>query len=151
MGTRCLTHIHDEGIDSPVLTVIYRQHDGYPEGHGKELADLLEPLHLVNGISSRHGGEANGTGCLAATIIAHFKEGVGSFYVYRPDVGDCGEDYVYRVYKGEQFEMPIEGRSHTKEAWRICVRVLSSGGEQLFDGPASDLKAWIIQRKPEND
>lgn len=38
MGTRSITTIIDHQWDKPVrLVTMYRQYDGYPSGHGKEL------------------------------------------------------------------------------------------------------------------
>ena len=37
-------------------------------------------------------------GCLAAQIIAHFKNGIGGFYLYPAKTRDCGEEYIYTVY-----------------------------------------------------
>ena len=42
MGTRCLTYVY-EG-NSP-LVCLYRQFDGYPSGHGTELANFLKDMH----------------------------------------------------------------------------------------------------------
>jgi len=39
-------------------------------------------------------------GCLAAQMIAHFKVGVGGFYLEPVELGqDCGQDYEYHVYR----------------------------------------------------
>lgn len=74
MGTRCLTHFRDRDT---ILCTLYRQMDGYPDGHGQELADFLNGFKVVNGINSRDEEEypklANGLGCLAAQVISHFK------------------------------------------------------------------------------
>lgn len=74
MGTRCLTHFRDK---SKIFCTLYRQMDGYPDGHGQELADFLSGFKVVNGINSRDEEEcpklANGLGCLAAQVISHFK------------------------------------------------------------------------------
>lgn len=99
MGTRSLTHIKDEsGI---TLLTFYRQMDGYPTGHGQELADFINRFTLVNGMGLNETPKkiANGMGCLAAQILAYFKDqhGVGGIYVQRPDAEDCGEEYTYIV------------------------------------------------------
>ena len=96
MGTRCLTYVY-EG-NSP-LVCLYRQFDGYPSGHGAELADFLKGIQLGNGIAGKPemGTFANGMGCLAAQLIAHFKKSVGGFYIHLvTDSG--GVDYEYHVY-----------------------------------------------------
>ena len=79
MGTRCLTFVYDG--DKAVINM-YRQFDGYPSGHGQELAEFLMPFKVINGIGSGQdvpGKFANGMGCLAAQMIAHFKNSVGGF------------------------------------------------------------------------
>lgn len=50
MGTRSLTFVYDEDDKTPIVNM-YRQFDGYPSGHGADLADFLLPLRLVNGFS----------------------------------------------------------------------------------------------------
>ena len=62
MGTRCLTYVY-EG-NSP-LVCLYRQFDGYPSGHGAELANFLKGIKLGNGIADnpKMGKFANGMGC----------------------------------------------------------------------------------------
>lgn len=57
---------------------MYRQYDGYPSGHGQELADYLKTFRITNGISGDPINTANGMACLAAQIVAHFKGG-GAF------------------------------------------------------------------------
>lgn len=94
MGTRSVTIVHDENQE---VCRIYRQMDGYPEGHGLDLAKLCD-VTIVNGL----GGEdkvANGMGCLAAQIVAGLKEGPGGIYL-EPTGGDIGDwvEYVYVVH-----------------------------------------------------
>lgn len=97
MGTRCLTVFKNE--EGTEIAVLYRQMDGYPEGHGQELADFLADKALVNGI----GGDTtkatafNGMPCLAASVVAHFKDDIGSFYLYPAGTRDIGEEYIYTV------------------------------------------------------
>lgn len=97
MGTRCLTKVYEHPDDEVEILCLYRQFDGYPDGHGKELAKLLSGMTVVNGIGNQAPPIANGMGCLAAQIVAHFKDGPGNFYVYRPGSKDVGEGYVYHV------------------------------------------------------
>lgn len=95
MGTRSLTTIMEE---DKKLTTIYRQFDGYPDGHGLELAEFLDNGRIVNGIPV--GGTErlfNGMGCLAAQLIAQLKDGVGNIYVYPADASDCWEEYHYYI------------------------------------------------------
>lgn len=96
MGTRSLTHIKDE--DNKTLVTVYRQYDGYPKGHGLDLANFLVDITIVNGISlGENRKTANGMGCLAAQLIAELKKGAGGVYINTPDAKDCWEEYTYKV------------------------------------------------------
>jgi len=98
MGTRSLTIFHDGDARQygKEIAVLYRQYDGCPDGHGKELADFLEDKPIVNGIST-NPNVFNGMGCLAAAVVAHFKDGAGGFYLYPAGTRDCGEEYTYHI------------------------------------------------------
>ena len=99
MGTRCLTYVYE---GKTPLMCLYRQFDGYPSGHGVELADFLNKIEVGNGILGKPemGEFANGMGCLAAQLIAHFKKSVGGFYIHsiKDADDDGGVDYEYHVY-----------------------------------------------------
>jgi len=99
MGTRCLTFVYEKygQIQKPVCNM-YRQFDGYPTGHGAELAEFLNDGELVNGLGvERDQLQFNGMGCLAAQMISYFKKEFGGFYIHPTDVTDCGQDYEYHV------------------------------------------------------
>jgi len=96
MGTRSLTFVYDG--DTPVVNM-YRQFDGYPSGHGAELADFLDGMVVVNGYGEVKPKIANGMGCLAAQMIANFKQTVGGFYIHPVTSTDCWQDYEYHVYE----------------------------------------------------
>jgi len=119
MGTRSNTIIIDE--DKPLINM-YRQMDGYPSGHGAELAQFLAPIKMVNGLGGDPGPVANGGGCLAAQMIAHFKDGPGHIYV--GDIDDESNDYTYRV-RVYTFD-PSAG---------IQIEVLSYGDKVFEGGP----------------
>jgi hypothetical protein len=130
MGTRSLTHIRDNG--RPLVT-IYRQYDGYPSEHGKDVAEFLKPITLRNGYSGddKAGTHANGMGCLAAQLIGHLKgDQIGNVYVYEAGATDCGEEYVYDVHADQ-------GTLHLK-----CTKIGwgDTPDRVLFDGPVS---AWV--------
>jgi hypothetical protein len=99
MGTRSLTFVYDG--EKPMINM-YRQFDGYPSGHGSELAEFLTPMQVINGIGSEQnkvGRFANGMGCLAAQMIAYFKNSVGGFYIHPVTDTDCWQDYEYHVFE----------------------------------------------------
>ena len=97
MGTRSLTFVYNEH-NEPILN-LYRQYDGYIAGHGAEIAEFLAGKKLVNGFGKESTDIANGMGCLAASLVAHFKETVGGFYIHSVTSTDCGQDYEYHVYE----------------------------------------------------
>lgn len=110
MSTRCLTVVHDVDQNKEVC-VLYRHCDGYPTGHGAELKKFLDGFDITNGIRDRSAKTANGPGCLAAQMVAHFKDGVGQFYLYAAGTRDVWEDYVYvvRVKADTPIEIEVIG------------------------------------------
>ena len=72
MGTRSLTFVYDEQGNK--IINLYRQYDGYPTGHGQELAEFLNNQKMYNG-----------AGDLAALLVAHFKKEPMNFYLYRSE------------------------------------------------------------------
>jgi hypothetical protein len=78
MSTNALTLITENG--SPVMT-LYRHWDGSPGVHGSELAEFLNGFNITTGRVDEPGKWANGAGCLAAQLVAHFKKGCGDFYL----------------------------------------------------------------------
>ena len=100
MGTRSLTYVYD--VDSSPIVCMYRQFDGYMSGHGSELNDFLSSFDaIVNGISVTEKRKvANGMGCLAAQLVAHFKVGAGAFYLHPTELNqDCGQEYEYHIFE----------------------------------------------------
>lgn len=132
MGTRCLTIVYNE--QGQPLVNLYRPYDGYPSGHGVELAEFLQDFNMISGPAAKtEQRTANGMGCLAAQVVAHFKESVGGFYIYSVEDTDCGQDYEYHIYA---------------EAGNLCVRVkdrgcnmfgltMSDKDECIFNGPVA--------------
>lgn len=126
MSTRSITVVKSHGKD--VLTM-YRQSDGYPSGHGQDLADFLTGFKVVNGLGGDNPSKlANGAGCLAAQIVARFKEGAGGIYLV---AAGQREEYVYTI---------------TVEVGQpIGLRVEDEGGTVLFDGKAGVFDATAIE------
>ena len=111
MGTRALTVINaSEGE----IMVLYRQFDGYPDGHGLELADFLSGMRLVKGFSGDEKGKwANGMDCLAAQLVANFKTQPGGIYLYPAGTRDTGEDYIYTLDLVDETDL----RLTVEECW----------------------------------
>lgn len=91
MGTRSTTYVLDE--DSHVLVCIYEQYDGYPNGVGRDIADILTaqrsdiPDDFKSSGVTVDGKEIpvmanNGMDCLAASLVRFRKEKPLSVYLY---------------------------------------------------------------------
>lgn len=151
MGTRSLTKVFetykDEKKNKQVkvqLVNMYRQYDGYPSGHGTELADFLNGGKVVNGIGAGEKETVfNGAGCLAAQMIAHFKDGAGRIYIEPITAKDCGQEYEYEVIV--DFD--------TKEVTMKCIEVgyIDSKGDYkrgkrvLFEGKPANFEQFVAK------
>lgn len=139
MGTRSLTIMQDE--HGKEIVVLYRQFDGYPEGHGADLKEFLSDMAIVNGISSRTPEKAaNGMGCLAAQIVVHFKAGIGNFYLHPAGTRDAGEEYIYTVYplQEEADEADFSGKPWATVG--LKVKDTYKDGHILYDGPVESFE-----------
>ena len=96
MSTRCLTRVFNGEAE---VACLYRHHDGYPEGHGKELTDFVFTLRLVNGYSSSatvpKALMANGAERMASKIVCFFER--NEMAIYPVGAKDVWEDYEYHV------------------------------------------------------
>lgn len=125
MGTRSLTVIHD---GEKIVTVMYRQFDGYPSGHGAELKSFAENMIIVNGIGVKTPPKAaNGMGCLAAQLVAHFKKEIGNIYLHSSHIADLGQDYMYFLY-------PTPANVDIFSNRRLNLCVVGYNNTCLYDG-----------------
>ena len=139
MGTRSLTRViprqkglpYDEGHKhvEKSLVNMYRQYDGYPQGHGLDLAEFLSEFTMVNGLvaDSYKGKVANGSGCLAAQLVQHFKDGPGNIYLEALNDGDHWEEYIYTLF-------PKEGEPTFISIYDVYAK------ECIFVGTSADLQ-----------
>ena len=141
MGTRSLTFVYDE---QDVIINMYRQYDGYPSGHGLELAEFLSQFTMVNGISTSETRKvANGMGCLAAQLVANFKDGAGQFYLYPPSATDCGQDYEYHIYKDAQgLRVRI-----TDRGCNMFGLTMSDKNDAIFDGTVMEFFDFCTEKE----
>jgi hypothetical protein len=154
MGTRSLTRVIETHTDntnkkkSVKLINMYRQYDGYPSGHGMDLAEFLKGTKVVNGLGMDEVKSTrvfNGAGCLAAQLIAHFKEGAGGIYIEPITANDCGQEYEYEIIVD----------SDNKEVTLKCVEVgyIDSKGKYrrgkriLFEGKASEFEKFVEEKE----
>jgi len=140
MGTRCLTIVYDH--DKPILN-LYRQFDGYPSGHGAELAEFLgEFAAITNGIAMGETRKtANGMGCLAAQLVAHFKTSVGGMYIHSIEDTECGQDYEYHVYEKDG-EICVMVKDRGSNMFGLTF---SDKNECIFDGSVSKFNEYCIE------
>ena len=136
MGTRALTFVYQG--ETPLINM-YRQFDGYPTGHGAELAEFLAPFHMVNGLQLGDKRKvANGMGCLAAQLIAHFKDGAGGFYIHPVTAPECGQDYEYHVYEDtEGLRVRI-----TDRGFNMFGLTMSDTNDAIFDGTVEEFAQY---------
>ena len=125
MGTRSITHVFN-GDD--LLVSIYRQYDGYPSGHGRDIMEAIGKRKLVNGIRGGDEYAVNGMGNAAAILIAYLKSDLeaGSIYIEKPDA-EHTEEYTYYI-TGSTYDV-------TKG---INLKVIWYGDEPIYDGPIAD-------------
>ena len=128
MGTRSLTFVYEKYGDKqlPIINM-YRQMDGYPSGHGAELAEFLSGFNIVNGYNSDTPTKsANGMGCLAAQLVANFKKGIGQFRLEPAEARDCGQDYEYHISENGNGILNVSIFDSYRE-------------ENIFDGSVAEL------------
>lgn len=154
MGTRCLTTVRDGNRE---ILCMYRQYDGYPEGHGAELLQHFKGFKITNGISGDARKTANGVGCLAAQVVAVFKRSesapddrnasgggceVGGFYLYAPETREVGEEFVYHL--SVKPADPKDTRPSWDQKGRIWLEV-QEGEVAFFGAPGTPpaLMDWL--------
>jgi hypothetical protein len=127
MGTRSTTKVVTEY--GPVVNM-YRQYDGYLEGHGQELAEFLVQFSLVNGLGNGNpeGRVANGLGCLAAQMVAEFKTEAGGIYLMAMNQT---EEYNYEITLGQS---------------GLNIKVTKYSDEVVFNGSPEDLLRVVAEK-----
>ena len=146
MGTRSLTTFSSTWKDEKTgkmkdekIVTMYRQFDGYPTGHGLELAEFQNQGKLVNGIGSNEPQLVfNGMGCLAAQVVAHFKNGPGNIYLHRGGTKNCWEEYRYEVI----------GNEETKELIFKCIEVHGKP-TTLYEGSIQGFLEFVAKEEEE--
>jgi len=152
MGTRSLTRVIDrqEGLSfakghlaknvGKSYINMYKQYDGYIERMGVDLAEFLLPFTVVNGIGLTEDRKiANGSGCLAAQIVAHFKTEAGGVYLHPTEgkPGDCWEAYIYTIFVTDD-----------QEKDNIMIAVYDVGKkDNIFIGTPAQLLTKHVQKE----
>lgn len=133
MGTRSTYRVIEEWTDDRPeakvkkgqnkLLLMYRQFDGYPDGHPLETAEWLASGTVVNGLRlDKEGLTFNGGGCLAAQLVAKYKTEAGGTYIHPMNHrGQCWEDYLYDIIVKEDHSIEYvcyENNKRPKELFR---------------------------------
>ena len=137
MGTRSIVRVIQKWNDevtnktkSQTLVCMYRQMDGYPSGMGADLAEFL------NEVDTKY----NGAQCLAAQMVAHFKDGIGGIYLYPTNVKDVWQNYEYEIIEDEnnnlQFKVIEVGYMNAKG--KYC-----KGKRTLYLGTVKGFTNWL--------
>ena len=135
MGTRSTTTILDEKGNR--LLCIYQQFDGYIEGGvGEKLIRLLEDRVVVNGytMEDKERRNFNGMSCLAAEVVAHFKDGIGGAYIQSLDEGYVGS-YDYTI--------SCIGDGKDSKPQRLKIK-MQSYGDVVYDGLVDDFDLKLV-------
>lgn len=142
MGTRALTHIKE---GETTLVTVYRQFDGYPDGHGLWLAEFLNSRTLVNGLNPSKGTQlANGAPDLAAQFVTALKTAMGDdmaggIYIEAPDTSDVGEEFIYTV------NVPTVRQIDDGDTAINVTVVKFFEGTAAFVGGVEEFAAWCAQ------
>ena len=154
MGTRSLTTVISTYTDtkknkkvSTKLIIMYRQFDGYPSGMGADLVEFLHGSKVVNGLGMNEIKSKrvfNGVGCLAAQLVAYFKDGAGGIYIEPITAKDCGQEYEYEIIVDDSNNVILKcieiGYTDSKGKYRNGKRV-------LFEGKAEDFEKFIEEKE----
>lgn len=147
MGTRSLTYVYDgrDTKNTQALMCAYQQFDGYPSGVGQELADFAKGFTIVNGFGPGQddalGTIANGAGCFAAQMVAHFKKHVGGFYLRTTEQGqNSGQEYEYHLFVQEG--VPVQIKCYEKH--------YDSGKTLVIDCEAGEWDAKLAEYEAAN-
>jgi hypothetical protein len=138
MGTRALIHVRNE---QKTICTIYRQYDGYYEGLGMDIYNILHKGHakILNGYGdkSQVPTHFNGMGCLAAYLVGELKdEKIGNVYLYPANASDCGEEYTYTLWVAEDV------------LWIRAVDIYANG---CIECPLSDYEDMIAGLKSQEE
>lgn len=102
------------------LVLVYFQYDGYPSGHPCQTAEWLASGRVVNGFGSSDELQFNGVGCLAAQLIAKYKDGVGNVYIHTLNSrGKSWEDYLYDIIVKDDFSIEFVAYENNETPFEI--------------------------------
>ena len=134
MSTRSLTRVRWES-KSPAIVCMYRHCDGYPSGHGLDLATWLAGKVVGNG--ARNGPNYfNGIEHLAARMVAYFSDLHPNSNIYLVVPAETrAEEYNYEIYLDSKDRILME----------------ASGYDSSFVGFPADYPTWLAKEEAAED
>ena len=148
MSTRSTYRVIEKGIYEGKewenkICLLYIQSDGYPEGHPSDTAIWLSSGRLVNGLSFSDENKLvfNGASCLAAQLVAKFKDGPGGAYLHPVSQrGKCGEDYLYDIIIDSSTNEITFKAYDNETGWGPKDRLKT---KLLYSGPPANYHSWV--------
>ncbi len=124
MGTRCLINFIERG---ETLATVYRQFDGYPDGMGDDLKDILGNSKIINGFMDQVTPEFfNVMGCLTAYVICELKQRkIGNVYIY-PANTSVDVDYIYKISNSD-FGLHMDISGYGENVYSGLIKDFDSG------------------------
>lgn len=112
MNQQCCTSIFRRGRHTPLCTM-FRFSCGEPEIHGQELAAFLKNTQVVSEAVPGHPAKyAAGAECLAAQMVAHFKDGPGEIYLTDAWTANVQYEYLVVIDSDGTIELRIHDESY---------------------------------------
>ena len=154
MSTRCITEVRSKWVDSDceweTNAVIHRHGDGYLDGHGKWLFDLLDGLEVINGIPGNPPQKfVNGPGRLAALIVTELSND-GHDPNLLPNTKPVGQEYHYRI----DVIFGMNGGDILMTVFNGPMTAFGGGGEkcnnQLFCGNIEEYEKFLEEQRNTN-
>jgi len=147
MGTNCLIDVQDDY--GKVIVSIFSQYDGYLEGFGAMLADILSEFVIVDGLNHdkrRWGRLANGMECLAAQLVAQLKCEAGGIYLVPPGTEEA--PFHYLVFPTN----PLKDQVNRPIISEVGIRIRIKGLKQWsWIGHARDFDVEKVLKQVEEE
>jgi len=162
MGTRSMTYVLNER--DQCIAAIYRQFDGYPEGMGYDLYNILYGRTLCNGFRSPEDWQdrSNGMEDLAAFMVNRLKQDslIGNVYLYAPpSIAACEPTFrlMRALYKDARstwadYFYVIRASKDVPSALHITVGAVGSKDwELLYEGSPEGMDAAFGYKPPRSN
>lgn len=152
MGTRSITKFYqirykeDGTKEKDFCGAFYRQFDGYLEGHGKELKELLKGKKIIDGIQDQTIKESfNGIGCMGAWLIGQLKGNeIGSVYMTNEE---DSQSYDYTIFNSKDGDIMIMVESYDRVIYKGKIDDMPETEEEISEDILDDEETSEKRRK----